>query len=207
MRATLKTDAKTWKEAAEMAREFVTIVSGLPRSGTSMMMQSIEAGGIEALTDRIRKADVDNPKGYYEYEPVKKTKEDPSWLDSAGGKVVKMVYKLLYDLPPDYEYRVVFMRRSFDEVLASQAKMLERLGKKGGGVGDEKMKALFTQQLKEFEEWLAGQECLTVLDVDHRDMVENAVEQVRRINEFLGGDLDTNAMVAVVDPSLYRNKR
>ena len=190
-----------------MAREFVTIVSGLPRSGTSMMMQSIEAGGIEALTDNIREADVDNPKGYYEYEPVKKTKEDPSWLDGARGKVVKMVYKLLYDLPQDRQYRVVFMRRDFDEVLASQAKMLERLGEKGGGVGDEKMKALFASQLKEFEEWIAGRECFAVLDVDYRDMIESPVEQVRRINEFLGGDLDTDAMVAVVDPSLYRNKR
>ena len=104
---------------------FVTIVSGLPRSGTSMMMQAIAAGGIPALTDGFRAADVDNPRGYYEFEPVKKTREDASWLDRAGGKVVKMVYRLLYDLPAEgYEYRVVFMRRDIREVLASQKKML-----------------------------------------------------------------------------------
>src|SRR5574337_153211 len=100
--------------------DVITIVSGLPRSGTSMMMQMLHRGGIPAVTDEIRSADEDNPKGYYEFEPVKKTKEDASWLARAGGKVVKMVYRLLYDLPGDYAYHVVFMRRNLREVIASQ---------------------------------------------------------------------------------------
>lgn len=189
-----------------MAKDFVTIVSGLPRSGTSMMMQMLEAGGLAALTDGVRGADSDNPKGYYEFEAVKQTKQDASWLQSAGGKVVKMVYKLLYDLPQDREYRVVFMRRNLDEVLASQKKMLDRLGRAGGSLEDERMKQLFVQQLGEFDRWLAGQGCFKRLDVNYKDAIDNPREQIRRLNEFLGGDLDIEAMAAVIEPTLYRNK-
>jgi len=189
-----------------MSRNFVTIVSGLPRSGTSMMMQMIEAGGIPALTDGIRAADRDNPKGYYEFEPVKQTKEDASWVPGAEGMVVKMVYKLLYDLPAGREYRVVFMRRNLDEVLTSQKKMLDRLGRAGGSLEDERMKQLFVQQLGEFDRWIAAQPSFQRLDVDYKDAIENPCEQIARLNEFLGGDLDTEAMARVVEPTLYRNK-
>ena len=126
-------------------RDYVIIVSGLPRSGTSMMMKAIHSGGIEPIIDHIRKADEDNPKGYYEFEPVKKTKEDTSWLADAPGSVVKMVYRLLYDLPGNYDYRVVFMQRDLKEVLASQKKMLDRSGKgRRGAIPDEQMAALFS---------------------------------------------------------------
>ena len=138
-------------------RDYVIIVSGLPRSGTSMMMKAIEAGGIEPIVDHIRKADEDNPKGYYEFEPVKKTKEDASWLKDASGKVVKMVYRLLYDLPADYQYRVIFTQRDLKEVLASQNKMLQRSGKSGGGISDEQMEQLFAGELAKCEKWLAEQ--------------------------------------------------
>ena len=114
------------------ANNNITIVSGLPRSGTSMMMKMLEAGGLEAVTDEIRKADEDNPKGYYEFEKVKKIKEDSSWLEDVKGKVVKMVSMLLYDLPSDYSYKIIFMRREMNEILASQTKMLGRKGKSKG---------------------------------------------------------------------------
>lgn len=117
--------------------DFITVVSGLPRSGTSMMMQILEAGSMPILTDYIRKSDEDNPQGYYEFEPVKKNKDDPSWVSDGTGKAVKMVYRLLYDLPKDFEYRVIFMRRIIDEVLISQAKMLKRNAKKGTDISDE----------------------------------------------------------------------
>ena len=110
-------------------REYLTIVSGLPRSGTSMMMRMLDAGGIPALTDHVRAADPSNPNGYYEYEPIKKTKEDPSWLPAAIGMAVKMVHVLLLDLPLSYAYRVLFMQRDIEEVIESQNRMLERLGK------------------------------------------------------------------------------
>lgn len=187
-------------------RDYVIVVSGLPRSGTSMMMKAIDAGGIEPMIDHIRKADVDNPKGYYEFEPVKKTKEDASWLTDAPGKVVKMVYRLLYDLPADYQYRVVFMHRDLTEVLASQKKMLERSGKAGGGVPDAQMAALFTAELQKCEKWIAEQLNFKVLYISHRDMISDAPAQVEKINAFLDGGLDTDAMAQTVDPSLYRNR-
>ena len=189
-----------------MKLPFITIVSGLPRSGTSMMMQAIEAGGIPALTDNIRKKDEDNPKGYYEFELAKKTKDDPSWVPGARGKVVKMVYVLLYDLPGEYEYRVIFMRRNINEVLASQKIMLQRSGEKGANISDEKLAELFKAQLEKFDHWIAERENLSILSVDYKDMITSPKEQCERINNFLGGDLDIDASVAAVDPSLYRNR-
>lgn len=186
--------------------DFITIVSGLPRSGTSMMMQAIEAGGIPALTDHIRKEDEDNPKGYYEFEPVKKTKKDSSWVPGARGKVVKMVYSLLYDLPDGHEYRVVFIRRNMDEVLASQRKMLERSGKQGAKVSDEKLAELFHSQLEAFDRWITTQKNFSILRVNYRDMIDSPRFQCERINNFLDGVLDIEASVSAVDPSLYRNR-
>ena len=185
---------------------FITIVSGLPRSGTSMMMQAIEAGGLPALADHVRTKDEDNPKGYYEFEPVKKTKEDPSWVPGARGKVVKMVYSLLYDLPETYEYRVIFMRRNMDEVLASQKKMLERSGKKGASVSDEKLAELFTAQLAKFDRWVEARSNIALLSINYKDMIASPKAECEKIGEFLGGVLDTDAAAAAVDPSLYRNR-
>ncbi|MBK9128286.1 MAG: sulfotransferase domain-containing protein [Phycisphaerales bacterium] len=185
----------------------VTIVSGLPRSGTSMMMRMIDAGGIPALTDNVRTADQDNPRGYYEYEPVKRTKEDPSWVDAARGRVVKMVYRLLYDLPARYTYRVVFMRRNLMEVVASQDVMLTRRGREGGELPPDKLVALFTQQLDEFDRWVRAQPNFGLLYVDYNEVVRDPGPAVARLNEFLGGALDTAAMRAVVEPELYRQRR
>jgi len=185
---------------------FITIVSGLPRSGTSMMMQLVEAGGIPALTDHVRTKDEDNPKGYYEFEPVKRTKDDPSWVQSARGKVVKMVYRLLYDLPDDYEYRVIFMQRDLDEVLASQKVMLQRSGKEGAAISDEKLKELFMSELAKFDRWIAARQNFSILSIDYREIIAAPRTQCERINGFLGGMLDCDRAAAAVDPSLYRNR-
>jgi len=187
-------------------RDYVIIVSGLPRSGTSLAMSAISAGGIDPLVDHVRKADEDNPKGYHEFEPVKKTRENSAWLDDATGKVVKMVYRLLYDLPADHWYKVVFMRRDLKEVLASQSKMLEHSGKAAGAIPDEKMQALFSAELSKCEKWLSEQPNFKVLYVDHRDMITDSLSQTKRINAFLDGGLDADAMASVVDPTLYRNR-
>ncbi|UCF32735.1 MAG: sulfotransferase domain-containing protein [Phycisphaerales bacterium] len=188
-------------------REYVTIVSGLPRSGTSLMMQMIDASGIPALTDNIRKADEDNPKGYYEFEPVKKTKEDASWLEQAVGKVVKMVHLLLMDLPDGHEYRVIFMRRHLTEVVRSQDVMLERQGKEGGEMSKEKLMQIFEAQLRKVELWVRERSHFKLLNVDYNEVIRDPKPSVDAINEFLGGDLDTDAMLAVVDPSLYRQRK
>jgi hypothetical protein len=187
-------------------RDYISIVSGLPRSGTSMVMNAIAAGGIEPLIDQIRGADEDNPRGYYEFEPVKKTKEDDSWLNDAVGKVVKMVYRLLYDLPGGYQYRVVFTQRNLQEVLASQTKMLSRNGRADASIPDEKIQSLFAAELEKCETWLAEQANFQVLYISHRDMIDNGQDQARKMNDFLGGDLNVEAMGDVVDPDLYRNR-
>ena len=188
-------------------RNFVTIVSGLPRTGTSMMMRMLEAGGVPALTDQIRAADTDNPNGYYEFEPVKKTRDDASWIDGAYGRAVKMVYLLLYDLPDSHRYRVVFMRRKLEEVIASQNKMLTRQGKHGDTVDDEKMMRLFESHLAKIEQWLQRKDNFEVLYVDYGQVLSDPIPQVEVIAEFLGGGLNAEGMVGVIDPTLYRNRR
>lgn len=187
-------------------RQFVTIVSGLPRSGTSMMMRMLEAGGMPVIADHERKADIDNPRGYYEFEPAKRTKQDPSWLTTANGKAVKMVYQLLYDLPAGYEYRVLFMSRKMDEVLASQRKMLERLGKAENPVSDEQMARLFRAQLDKFRAWIAAQPHFQMIDVVYHELVAQPRRGATTIDAFLGGGLDVAAMCEVVEPALYRNR-
>jgi len=189
-----------------MNNDELTIVSGLPRSGTSMMMQMLEAGGIPPLTDNIRKSDEDNLKGYFEFEPVKRTKHDASWLKDAEGKVVKVIYLLLYDLPATHNYRVIFMRRDLDEVLASQRKMLQRRGEAGATVSEDKLCEIFEGQQKQVDEWLAEQQNFSVLNVPHREVVSEPARQASRINDFLEASLDVGAMSAVVNPSLYRQR-
>lgn len=171
-----------------------------------MMMKMLEAGGLSVVVDHIRTPDDDNPNGYYEFEAVKKTKDDASWLKGAIGKAVKMVYRLLYDLPPEYEYRVVFMRRHLDEVLASQAVMLERHGQSVPSVEDAKMKELFLSQLAKVEKWLASQPNFAVLEVDYNLMHAEPETQIAALDEFLGGGLNREAMRGVLNPALYRNR-
>ena len=187
-------------------RDYIIIVSGLPRSGTSMMMNAIGAGGIDLLMDHVRKADENNPKGYYEFEPAKRVGKDAAWLTEAAGKAVKMVYRLLYDLPEEYQYRVVFTQRDLTEVLVSQNKMLERSGESVGAISDEQMQFLFADELNKCEAWLAERPNFNMLYINHRNMINQAPSQVRKINDFLDGGLDVDAMAAVVDPDLYRNR-
>jgi len=187
-------------------RPFVTVVSGAPRSGTSMMMRILEAGGIAALTDGVRGADRDNPLGYYEYEPVKRTREDPSWVAGAAGKVVKMVYALLADLPAGPEYRVLLMRRDLIEMIASQKRMLERLGRPVGDLSDEKRAAMFETHLARVEREIPCRDGFRLLVVNYNALVADASAEIPAVAAFLGGGLDVDAMAAVVDPSLYRNR-
>jgi len=188
------------------SRDFVTIVSGLPRSGTSMMMRMIDAGGIPALTDEIRTADDDNPRGYYEFEPVKKTKDDASWVSQARGKVVKMVHLLLMDLPEGYEYRVIFMRRHLDEVLKSQDVMLERHGKGGASLPIDKMKSIFEKQIQQVYDWINQRSHFKLLEVSYNEIMAAPRPFVERINTLLGGELNQDAMAAVIEPDLYRQR-
>lgn len=189
--------------------DVITIVSGLPRSGTSMMMSMLEAGGIPSVTDGIRTADEDNPKGYYEFERVKKVKEDKSWLPDARGKVVKMISQLLLDLPTEgYQYRVVFMRRKIEEILASQREMMKRRGTlKDGGPSDKEMGDMLLKHVDQVLRWVDKQPCMQLLEVDYNATLKNAAPHIAALNAFLGGNLNVAAMTAVVDKNLYRQRK
>lgn len=185
----------------------IVVVSGLPRSGTSMMMKMLEAGGLPILTDQVRSADVDNPKGYYEFERVKQLdKGDHAWLPEAQGKAVKVISALLEHMPPDYTYRVIFVERRIEEVLASQKKMLMRRGEPTDRVSDEEMARLFAKHVQKVKVWLSAQPNFAVLYVDYNRMLADPWPYVRQVNQFLGNKLDEDAMAAVVDPGLYRNR-
>jgi hypothetical protein len=184
----------------------VTVVSGLPRSGTSLAMQMIHAGGIPALTDGQRTSDDSNPRGYFELERVKQLKQDKSWLDDAAGKVVKVIHLLLAELPDDRPYRVVFMQRDLREVVQSQATMLARSGRAGGQLAPERLIAVYEQQLKTVEQWLAARPNFSVLRVPYAQLVSDPAGVVPAVNAFLGGSLDEARMRAAVDPWLHRNK-
>jgi hypothetical protein len=168
-------------------------------------MKMLEAGGVPPLADHRRAADLDNPNGYYEFEPVKRTKEDPSWLSEAEGRAVKMVYSLLYDLPSDRDYDVVFMRRELPEILASQRKMLDRKGH-SSPVSDEKMAALFAAEIAKFASWLEMRKNMRSIEIHYGDVVRGDADAIDRLNDFLGGQLDASAMRGVVDPKLYRQR-
>ncbi len=184
----------------------VIVVSGLPRSGTSMVMQMIVAGGVQAVTDGQRGADADNPRGYFEFERVKQLRTDKAWLDDAAGKVVKVIHMLLPELPDDRAYRVVFLDRDLREVVQSQTTMLARSAKAGGQLPPERLLAIYQAQLATVHAWLASRPNFVVLVIRHADLLQAPLEQAQKVNAFLGGALDESAMAAVVDRSLYRNR-
>ncbi|HID30746.1 MAG TPA: tetratricopeptide repeat protein [Desulfobacterales bacterium] len=188
-------------------RTVITIVTGLPRSGTSMMMQMLQASGLGVLTDGIRRADEDNPKGYFEFEQVKTIKRDVSWLKEAEGKAVKLVCPLLYDLPANRKYQIVFMERDMDEILASQLKMLSRSGKTVEGRKNENLKRVFEREVAKLKSWLERQQGFRFLCVPYKDVVDKPFEWAHRVHEFLGGNLNIQSMALVVERELYRQRR
>src|SRR5262245_50492801 len=183
----------------------IIVVSGLPRSGTSLMMQMLDNGGIAVVTDNIRAADTDNPRGYYELEKVKRVKQDASWLPETRGKAFKMVSQLLYDLPASESYRILFMERDFDEMLQSQEKMLQRLGRPAAP--REEIIPHYKLHLERLHRWLGQQANMKVLALNYNVLVERPEEEARRVSEFLGGMANVAGMVKAVDTSLYRNRK
>lgn len=185
---------------------FIVVVSGLPRSGTSMMMQMLEAAGLRIVTDNLRQADADNPRGYFEDERVKKLKEDSSWLTECRGKVLKVISLLLFDLPPDQHYRIIFMDREIKEVLASQKVMLERRGEQADQATDDILATKFAKHLHQVKEWMARQEYIEVMYVNHRDVLARPRQQAERVCRFLDLPSQTEHVAEVVERSLYRQR-
>ncbi len=184
----------------------VIVVSGLPRSGTSMMMKMLAEGGLPVLTDAIRAADEDNPNGYFELEVVKQLTEGKrDWLANADGKLVKVISALLEHLPPENHYKVLFMERQIAEILASQRKMLARRNETSS-VSDEEMEAQFREHLKVIKYWLARQPNMEVMYVDYNRMMADPDQYLQKIAAFVGLPLDLEKMRSVPNEGLYRNR-
>jgi hypothetical protein len=182
----------------------LVVVSGLPRSGTSMMMQMLAAGGLEVFTDGSRPADADNPRGYLEHDAVRRTPSDPSWIAAARGRVVKVVLPLLRHLPPGVACRVLMMQRPLVEVLASQARMLARRDRLSETGEDAALARDFAAELERFDDWVAGRAGVETLYVDYGATLADPVGTAARVDAFLGGGLDRAAMAAAVEPDLRR---
>jgi hypothetical protein len=185
----------------------ITVVSGLPRSGTSLVMQMLAAGGMTVLADGRREADENNPRGYFEFEPVKNLRSDNAWLGDARGKAVKIITQLLPALPMSHRYRILYIERELDEILASQRRMLQSDGHNQTRISDEQLKRTFAAQTNRIRRWLGRQPNVELLAVNYQQIIVNPRESATAINAFLDGRLDVAAMTAVVDPTLYRTRR
>jgi len=185
----------------------IVVVSGLPRTGTSMMMKMLNAGGMDIVVDRVREADSDNPEGYYEDERVKQLVDgDVDWMTEAQGKGVKVIVSLLKHLPLGYTYKIIFMNRAIPEILASQRKMLIRRGEDPDRVPDEEMKNILKEHVKQVKAWLNTQAHFQILDIDYKKVLTDRDTQIHKINTFVGGFLDEQDMFDVINPNLYRNR-
>ena len=185
----------------------ITVVSGLPRSGTSMMMKMLEAGGLPLIVDHLRVSDEDNPAGYYEFEPVKKLGQgDSAWLADAHGKAVKVIAALLVHLPAAYPYQIVFMHREMSEILASQRKMLLNRGVDPNKIDDDEIARLFEKHLLKVDSWIGHQPNMRKIDIHYNQMLKDPGPQAEEINRFLGNVLDVEKMLKVIDRGLYRQR-
>lgn len=191
---------------AKVEKPTIYIVSGLPRSGTSMMMQMLEAGGMDLYTDGERTNDENNPKGYKEHNAVKTLPRNKEWLSQSIGKAVKVIAQLLPHLSSGYEYQILFMERNLEEVISSQNKMLKRLGKKNDKDYPLHLLETYKQHLKKAKRWLSKRKNVKVMYIQHSSIIENPMENAIEINQFLNLQLDVQKMARVVDPALYREK-
>jgi len=189
-----------------MDDQTIVIVSGIPRSGTSMMMQMLSAGGMAVWTDQVRPADEHNERGYFELDPVRRTAQSAQWVEQAPGKAVKVIFRLLYHLPPDRPCRVVFMLRDLDDVVASQDAMLALSGAMAVSQGPW-VRALLADALARCRAWLARQANMRVLYVEYGRVLEDPAGQARAVAAFVEHDLDVAAMAASVRPELCHQGR
>lgn len=185
----------------------IVVVSGVPRSGTSLVMQMLAAGGMSVLTDGERTADADNPRGYYEWEPVKKLSREPQSIAAAEGKAVKVISSLLWTLPADRDYKVLFLDRPMEEVVASQAAMIRRLGAAPAALSETAMAAAMTAHLKQVQAWLTRQKHMELCPLAFHDLLREPAREAARMKAFLAQPLDETAMAAQVDRQLHRQRR
>ncbi len=187
-------------------RKPIIIVSGLPRSGTSMLLRMLDYGGVPVVADNIRNADQDNPLGYYEDERVKNLRKDNKWINKIHGKAVKIISLMIYEIPPLNHYRVIFMHRKMEEILLSQKKMLFRKGQNKDEIDDIAMARKFYEHLQKVQDWLKSQKNIVCLYLNYQEVVADPVAHARKIAQFLEMELDTEAMAQAVDKSLHRSR-
>ena len=186
-------------------KDYVTVVSGLPRSGTSMLMKMLSRANIPPYVDNLRSADIDNPEGYFEYDPVKNLKEDNSWLRKCVGYSVKIVSPLLENLDPNLQYKIVFIDRNMDEILASQNKMLANRGEISN-LDDEIMSAYYFTHLEAIKSWLTTLDNVETVYLNYNDIIRNPKDAATLLSKFLNFDGDIGHIASVVSPNLYRNR-
>lgn len=186
----------------------ITIVSGLPRSGTSLMMQMLAAGGVPVLSDGERVADADNPRGYFEWERIKLLPQQPGCIAEAEDKVAKVISQLLFALPPNHEYRIIFMERPLAEVVASQAEMIRRRGTSGPQLADAALLAALQAHLNQVNAWLNNKHKtgLPVCRVQYHEVLADARRICEQVQDFMGHSLKLDAMAGQIDSSLYRQR-
>lgn len=184
----------------------IIVVSGLPRSGTSMMMKMLAEGGLPILTDSIRGMDEDNPNGYFEFELVKQLADgNAKWLADANGRAVKIISQLLEYLPSEHKYKVIFMERDIKEILISQRKMLERR-REGHQINDAEMEKQFEDHLGNVKFWLARQPNMEALYINYNHLISIPSNSMVAIQDFIGTPLDIKKMNAVPTRDLYRSR-
>jgi hypothetical protein len=194
------------KTSQKKGDKTIIVVSGLPRSGTSMMMKMLAEGGLPILTDAIREADNDNPNGYYEFESVKKLPEGQTgWLADANHKAVKVISALLEHLPPSYRYKIIFMEREPGEILASQQKMLANRNQKSE-VSDADLQEQFQKHLAAIKYWLARQPNMEVMYVNYNKMMAGPENYCQAVANFVAVPVNISKMLAVPNERLYRNR-
>ncbi|MBI9089417.1 MAG: hypothetical protein JEZ12_09375 [Desulfobacterium sp.] len=185
----------------------ITIVSGLPRSGTSLMMQVLEKSGMEILTDNVREADESNKCGYYEFEKVKKMMNDVSWVPQAEGKAVKVIVQLLDYLPDGFEYKVIFMERDYDEIVNSQSKMLDRLGPKKIKTDKAQLKKTFQKQVGDIKNRLQQKDNFLLINVSYGNLIFHPESEIEKMEAFFTTKFDRKTICSAIDPDLYRERK
>ncbi|MBN1780966.1 sulfotransferase family protein [bacterium] len=184
----------------------ISIVSGLPRSGTSLMMQMLEKGGMETMTDQNRKPDENNCRGYYEYEKVRSLQKDAAWIAEAEGKCVKIIAQLLYFLPGGFRYRILFMERHMEEIVRSQTAMLQNLGRTGAALEPAVLIKTFQDQTDKVRTFLSHCDHVQLMTVSYNTLIVDPQGESEKINRFFDYGLSVPAMVSAVEPSLYRQR-
>jgi predicted AlkP superfamily phosphohydrolase/phosphomutase/tetratricopeptide (TPR) repeat protein len=188
-----------------------TLVSGLPRSGTSLMMQMLASGGLPPKTDGERAADIDNPEGYFEWEAIKNVGRKPQIMDEPGldRKAIKVISMLLQLMPYQHEYKIIFMTRPINEVVESQRAMIDRLNTEGAMIDTATLIAGLTEHRESALEWLSKHPRARFIEVDYPTLISNPDESIKRVAEFLGPDLlpHPDRMGEAIRPNLYRKRR